>query len=102
MNTSSSSDEALKGSSVQESSTSLVSASSAHQPERHSEGRTLDTQWCREALKVYREVLESHKGPPSSNKRCNLIDINWMKLFVKFGAYLDQRTMDLFSTEVRF
>ena len=60
----------------------------------------MDTQWCREALKVYKEVLEAHRGPPSSNKRCNLIDINWMNIFVKFGACLEERSQELATTKV--
>lgn len=100
MNTSSGSDEPAKGGSAKDASAREGTGMEGPQIGSSSEERSLDTQWCREALKVYREVHEAHRGPPSSNKRCNLINVNWMKIFVKFGAYLEKRSQELSHTQV--
>ena len=37
-------------------------------------------------VKVYREVMEILRGPPSQSRKCHIIEINWMRRFQEFGA----------------
>ena len=37
-------------------------------------------------VKVYREVMEILRGPPSQGRKCHMIEIDWMRRFQEFGA----------------
>ena len=37
-------------------------------------------------VKVYREVMEILRGPPSQGRKCHMIEIDWMRRFQAFGA----------------
>lgn len=52
-------------------------------------------------VKVYREVMEILRGPPSQTRKCHMIEIDWMRRFQAFGAACEKFESQLTSMNVR-
>ena len=52
-------------------------------------------------VKVYREVMEILRGPPSQTRKCHMIEIDWMRRFQEFGAACEKFESQLTSMNVR-
>lgn len=51
-------------------------------------------------LKVYKELMESIRKGPSSNKKCYAVNIDWMRKFQAFGRALLKSESTLKSVNV--